>query len=236
MARTGVLSSASGQQRLRSHPASEAIARLLQIANDVPKTADPVQDFLRRPRDPSPEEICEAGGWHQAYGARWIFEIKELVRCWGKLARGYVLEVSEFEEIDKRYREAPAMRRLLDSIADQNRKRCEETKPALGDLLFELPPEAGNLLGSLCLRMENSNKLATIEATGLLKTLIEQAELDRIKSCAHERCGKLFWASRTDRPCCSEPCRNAYKQKRHRLKKKQNGQYKKFLDGRKRNG
>jgi predicted RNA-binding Zn ribbon-like protein len=235
MKSVGVLKSASRQQRLRSRPAPEAIARLLQIVNDVPKSADPLKDFVGRPRDPSSEEVSEAGGWIQAYRARWILELKEFVRYWGESARRYVLEASEFEEIDKRYRAAPALRKLLESIADQNRKRAEAVKPVFDDLFFELPAEAHNLLDSLALRMSNANKHATIEATGLLKTLIEEAELDRIKSCAFETCGKLFWAGRIDRPCCSEPCRNAYRQKRHRLKKKQNEEYRERLHGKKRN-
>ena len=57
---------------------------------------------------------------------------------------------------------------------------------------------------------------AVFEPEEPLKRFLEEVELNRIKRCAYEKCRQIFWAGRTDRPCCSEPCRNSYRQKKHR--------------------
>lgn len=208
---------------------------------------DPLQKWLSGGlfEDLSDAECSEAGGdGKRALRARWMKQIETIVQSWGDSARAYVLEPKESMandrerivfEMNKRYSLAISIRDLLHAIADQNPTSPPKNAP---DRVYSLPYSAG-LLSTLTLRMvrnDNSEgevkerpRRAVLEPPEPLRLFLEEVELDRIKRCAYEKCGKIFWAGRVDRPCCSEVCRNAYRQRKHREKGKENRRYRKGL-------
>jgi hypothetical protein len=170
------------------------------------------------------------------------------IEFWRDPAKAYVLKAKSeigrdeqgvFNELYGRQVEALAIRDFLNQIANQNAVQSE----ADPDRVYRL---SGSPISAVTLRMVKTTGLmpdtlqkpggkpvrlrrVVFEPQGLFKDFLDVVELDRIKKCLHEKCGKIFWASRIDRPCCSESCRAAYKQKRHREREKQNRPYKKRL-------
>lgn len=247
----------------RARPEPGTVRQFIRIANDVPAKPAPDPTTHLEQHDPlhqrlfsgilenpfSDTEFAESGhDAHRATRNRWIKEIETVVESWGEAARAYVLEpkasmareseLAVFEQMDKRYSLAIGFRDLLGTIADQNPTSPPNRAP---DRIYRLP-SSSELVSVLSLRMtprdnadlSGGQMRAVLEASAPLKSFLEEVELDRIKRCAHEKCGKIFWAGRVDRPCCSDACRNAYKQKTHRERKKQNRPYKKRMQLRKR--
>lgn len=212
--------------------ATSAMEHLIEIANDVPQSA--TQEFERGfeviPRYPSANEIAVAGDPRLAIERAWRAEIKQRMISWGLAAKEYVCEIADAAQMDMRYEEVIGFRELLDSIAAHNWR--DEGK---GGAIFNFP-DSNALLRSLELTMDHQTKRGQIRAKGLLSVFLKDAELDRIKRCAYEKCARLFWASRIDRPCCQESCRNRYKQKRHRERERENHHHKKVMEWRKTNG
>jgi hypothetical protein len=208
---------------------------------------EPLHKWLSGPalENLSEAEFEEAGGDGQrALRVRWMKQIETIVEPWGDSARTYVLEPKQslpgaadhlFFEMQRRYSLAISIRDLLDTIAEQN-----ATSPATNhfDRIYKLPYSV-ELLSTLSLRMARNDisesvvkerpRRAVLEPAEPLKRFLEEVELDRIKRCAYEKCRKIFWAGRIDRPCCSEICRNSYRQKKHRERKKENRRYNKRL-------
>jgi hypothetical protein len=223
------------RQELRTRLEPETVGRFIRIANDVPEAElDP--DFPGMPRNPLFEafmktQLESADEWPTAG----VSIIRKIVRDWGEHARAYVLEGKTYGEMDWRYNLARTFRDLLSAIASQNPMSPFKTA---SDRIYKLPHSA-TLLSTLSLRMVRTTdsrpaatkrlKCAVIEPPEHLREFLEHVELERIKRCAYEKCSKIFWAGRIDTPCCSEPCRNAYRQKKHRDKKRENRPYKKRL-------
>lgn len=57
-------------------------------------------------------------------------------------------------------------------------------------------------------------------------------QADRIRDCPV--CGRIFWADRSDKSCCSEPCSNVFNTRRSRKRLSENRKYKRRLVKRKR--
>lgn len=119
---------------------------------------------------------------------------------------------------------AETIKATLGSIAEQNSSGENASTYALQDC-----PE---FLSRVSLRMVNGR--AVVEPLQPLKQFLDEVELSRIKRCSYEKCGKLFWAGRLTRPCCSDACGNAYRQKKHRDQERENRPYKKRMKLRKR--
>ena len=202
-------------ERLRRAP--PIITFAIKIANDVPKGLNDLHDIRETPK----EDFVNRWGLHHARPPMlWLGALKRRVAedGWGVIAREYVFGSPDIPETGRRYHEAIALRDLFMSIANQNEAR---PKGHPGDITLSLPPSP-ELLASLTLFVSRSNKKARLEPRGLFKAILDEGELGRIRVCAYEKCERLFWAGRVDRPCCQESCRNAYKQKRHREREKQN--------------
>ncbi len=243
--------------RARQEP--DIVRQFARIANDVPAepAPDPVTHPQEDPllkrllggtlESPySDAEFAEAGrNAYRATRTRWFKQIETIVESWGEAARAYVLEPKRcaardgecivFEKINERYSLAIGIRDLLHAIAAQN----PPNPPANAhDRIYHLPYSI-ELVSTLSLRMAKSNesesavkrrpRCAVLEPPEPLKKFLEEVELDRIKRCAYKECRRIFWAGRIDRPCCSEVCRNAYRQQKHRDDKKKNRPYKKWL-------
>jgi hypothetical protein len=247
----------NGVQRLRSRKEPSTVGQYIRIANDVPMGpgSDPMTRHLEDPlikwwlsggllTDLSEAEIAETcGDARDVARSRWLKKIETTVESWGESGRAYVMGPRESEthnpedvvfDMQKRYTLAISIRDLLSSIAEEN-----ETSPRenAAERIYRLPYSV-ELVSTLSLRMTQSDPRATakepsrravIEPPEPLARLLEEVELGRIKRCAYEKCRKIFWAGRLDRPCCSDSCRNAYKQKRHRDRDRENRPYKQFL-------
>lgn len=213
-------SGASYQQRLRR--ISKPLTRLLQIANAVPRSSSV---DLGNPDLPSDREIASGGGFQQAYAASWSARVRDLVAHWAPPAKKYVLNGPQFPESDNRYAEVIAVRDLLSRLADVNQGR---TRSGRIDIAVDVP-ESVEMVSTIKLTLKGPPVSAALQANGLVGTLLACADLDRVKRCAHEKCRKLFFAARMNRPCCSERCRNKYKQKRHREREKENRVARKVL-------
>jgi hypothetical protein len=138
----------------------------------------------------------------------------------------------------RRALEVLGIRNLLAAIADQNRKTENASNLAYripATLFREFSLRMVEASGASTPKVERSvgvrrlSRRAVIEPKEPLNQFLEQVELERIKRCRHDKCERIFWAGRLDRTCCSEPCRNAYKQKRHRAREAQNRPYRKGL-------
>ncbi len=167
---------------------------------------DPLSEVLSADpdlTDVSPSRAEEIAGSH----------LTKIVGSWGGPARTYVLEARDYQERVERYNTATGMRDLLGAIADQN---------AFGTTArtYRLPYSI-SLLSAFSLVQGG----VVLEPPAPLKPFLEEVELERIKRCA--KCRKIFWAGRLNKPCCSPACRNAYKQKKHREREKENRLYKK---------
>jgi hypothetical protein len=225
-------------QRLRIAPPT--IINLLGIVNDVPESAvkEWKKEFPTMPSDPSAKEIREAAGkYDRAYQRAWKRDIERRMELWGPAAKAFVRGASDLAQMDVHYQDALVISDLLCAVAARNQRRDQESRDRKrgahtsvankldGYEIFELPdPHA--LVRSIELVIDRQSTRAELRPTGLLRELLAEAELDRIKRCAYVKCGRFFWASRIDSPCCKESCRNAYKQKRHQ--ERQNRQYRKF--------
>ena len=220
--------SAGGRLRLRI--ASRPLQYLLEVANSLPRKAS---GDTETPVAPSPREDARAGGFREAYQKQWLGTVKKVITDWGAPARKYVLKDSAFEKLDERYCEVIAVSDLLNRVADFNHGRTKS-----GDLDEGIDlPESMALLSTIKLRLRGSRRSSgALEGSGLLQMLLGCGDLDRVKRCEREKCGKLFFAGRISNWCCSEPCRNAYKQMRHREREKQNRIVRKVLKRGKRNG
>ncbi len=195
--------------------------------------------------NPSAGEVAEAGGdINRVIRTRWAKKIETAVASWGEAARAYVTKPTKSRERDregivfemqKRYSLALSIRDLLNAVADQNPTSPHENAT---DRIYRLPYSV-DFLSMLSLRMarqddaegavKKRSRGAVIEPPEPLKRFLDEVELGRIKRCAYEKCAKIFWASRIDKPCCSDTCRNAYKQQKHRDRERENQPYKEFL-------
>jgi hypothetical protein len=122
---------------------------------------------------------------------------------------------------------ATTIRFILNNVADQNAAGLPGNSPERVYRFFS--PQALPLFSLRMVKSDNGAMRAEVEPLQPLKLFLEAVDLNRIKRCAYEKCRKIFWAGRIDRPCCSEPCRNAYRQKMHREREKENRPYKKRL-------
>jgi hypothetical protein len=211
------------------------VKQFIQIANGVPKPK-PDPTFPGLNEDPLWEALQTAAESDRIDPIRQKAILTNVVEVsWLGGAKAYVLEAKGYSAMIDRYQTGVAIRDLLDAIASQN---STDQHPGARTRIYSLP-QSGDLLSRLALRMvENSNEecrtkrremTAAIVPSEPLRQFLEEVELDRIKRCGHEKCGNLFWAGRVDKPCCSETCRNAYKQKKHRESAKANLPYKKGL-------
>lgn len=219
-----------GSEGLRIIAPTTALA--IAVANGVRQSdASEIDSWIPIPRDPTPEEVRRFGGTRSAYEALWVISVRKHItdEHWDLAARDYVLEPQDFGEIDRRVHEAIALRELFSAIAEQNAARQKQDR---NEIVLALPPSI-DLLRSMKLHVSRQRKQARLESEGLLKALIEEGELGRIRRCAYEKCQRFFLAGRVDTPCCQKSCRNAHKQKRHREREKQNRALKKRTKRRK---
>jgi hypothetical protein len=222
--------------RIRTEPT--IVRKLIDIANGVPSeiandsiaSLDPLHKWMSNPANLNELVVDRA----------WIKQIESIVGSWGTSAKLFVLEPKTPKEMYERYYAAIGIRDLLCAIADQN-----PTNPVkrLPDHIYQVPDSSG-LFSALSLRMVRNDELkgclteprqravAVLEPKEPLKQFLAEVELDRIKRCAYEKCRQIFWAGRVDKPCCSEACRNAYRQKKHREGQKKNRPYQKRLKNR----
>jgi hypothetical protein len=226
MADSKYSSAAIAKKRLRKDFPYTSLT--LAVTNAVPAAAS--KELLSSQQDPWPNEIKADGEIGPSHPAVGVSHLKRHMAedGWGLAAKAYVCERRTAKEMDERYHEVIALWALFADIAQQNAARGKEQP---GEILFSLPPSIG-LLSSLKLFRHR----ARLEAKGLLKKVLDEGQLDGIKRCAYEKCGRFFWAQRIDRPCCQESCRNAYRQKRHREREKQNRVTKKRLRKKKERG
>ena len=195
--------------------------------------------------NPSEAEFADAGrDLNHVVQRRLEKKIEATIEPWGETARAYVMEPRESKaregetiawEMHKHYKLALCIRDLLSTIADQN----PPTAPGIATERIYRLPYSVELLSTLSLRMARKNdspgvvkersRGAVIEPAEPLERFLYAVDLSRIKRCAYENCKRIFWAGRYDRPCCSDMCRNAYKQKKHRDRKRANRRYKEFL-------
>lgn len=219
-----------GSEGLRIIAPATALA--IAVANGVRESnVSEIDAWIPIPRDPTPAEIRRFGSARIAYAALWATCIRKRItdERWDLAATDYVLEPQDFGEIDRRVHEAIALRELFSAIAEQNAARQKQDR---NEIVLALPPSI-DLLRSMKLRVSVDRKQARLESEGLLKALVEEGELGRIRRCAYEKCQRFFLAGRVDTPCCQKSCRNAHKQKRHREREKQNRALKKRTKKRK---
>jgi hypothetical protein len=229
------------------------VAEFIDIANsagavEVEDAIGPVFAFTNADLVLSTEEIDAVGGEHNAALLFKMQRIRVIAENWNEPARGLVLghETPRLgPELERAHRHmidlyiyVSGIRDFLSRIADENSRALGETSAPV----YSLP---STTLFSLSLTVAQRPKSkrrtrrgdieighaagAVIEPQKPFRQFLTEVELDRIKRCAHESCMRIFWASRTDRPCCSESCRNAYKQKKHRDREKLNRPYRKRL-------
>lgn len=219
------LRSPRSQQRLRARREPEIVRQFIRIAN----------------KEPGSESILRALTPETSDGYR---QLADLLKRGPESVRKELVEAAPKDLHDKdflrwawRTQTATTIRTLLSAIADQNPTSPPKSARAIREAMegrngqldsapgrtYQLPP-VPEVLSAFSLRMmrseagETNNRTmrAALVPAGPLKQFLEEVELDRIKRCAFEKCKKIFWAGRLDRPCCSDTCRNAYKQKRHR--------------------
>lgn len=219
------------RQELRTRPEPEFVAHIIKVVNGVPEPqADPgmsggSRDLLSEALEKTEPESPNS------WGAPGVACIRNIVdSSWGSDARAYVLASEEFNDMLDLYRSALGFRDLLYCIAEQNSKSVSENV-ATGT--YSLPVSA-KLMSTLTLQMrpvttKGPPSGAEIVPSGPLRQCLNELELSRIKRCAYGNCRNLFWAGRLDRSCCSEVCRNAYRQKMHRDRQRENRPYKKGL-------
>jgi hypothetical protein len=239
-------------QRLRTRLVPPTVAEFIDIANSAGalESKDTPDPFLALQADMelSMEDVDAAGSEHNATLLYYMKGIEAAVQNWDDPARGYVLAHGKsldhdldqaFRNMRDRYQHVSGIRDLLIHIADENSSAI----PRRPDLAYSLPWTIWILLSLTVVQRPRSKRsirpgrdteighagVAVIEPQEPFRQFLKEVELDRIKRCAYEKCRRIFWAGRADRPCCSESCRNAHKQKKHREREKQNRPYRKRL-------
>jgi hypothetical protein len=117
---------------------------------------------------------------------------------------------------------AKVIRAILNTIADQNPAIPDSNDPGPPGGVYSLL-RATQALPAISMRTVSGRTV--LEPAEPLNAFLNEVELVRIKRCAYEKCKKLFWAGRVDKPCCSRSCGNAYKQQRHRDRQRANRAY-----------
>lgn len=99
----------------------------------------------------------------------------------------------------ERYEQLQAAQQVLREIARvKSAQRIELTNRAyLAGLNVGLDGKIGVVLSPIC------------EA-------LQGVEANRIRECENPKCGRVFWAGRSDQPCCSKVCANARRVRRWR--------------------
>jgi hypothetical protein len=203
------------QQPLRTRTEPEIVRQFIRIANGEPDS-DSYLDAIVRAR-----ELVEWGD---------VMPRRSRVK--------YQPGQEEFLRGHHRDRIAKAVGDLLRGIAFQNSAAMEKSAGGFSYWIYD----CRELLSEFCLRMvrshndaaKNGEMRAVLEPREPMKTFLAEVELSRVKRCAYEACAKIFWAGRLDQPCCSDACGNAYRQKRHRDREKENRPYKKRMQLKKR--
>lgn len=211
------------QQRLRIKPEPEIVRHFIRIAN-----REPGSDSIL------PATLAQAAEWLSLMAVPPAIQQDEPEDDWWRdIFSGSLLPAgrgepkrAELLRFRRRWRAAQAttIRFILTNVADQNAAGY-----SLERVYRFFSPQMLSLFSLRMVKSDNGAMRAVVEPLEPLKLFLEKVDLNRIKRCAYEKCRKIFWAGRIDRPCCSELCRNAYRQKRHREREKQNRPYKKRL-------
>lgn len=203
------------RQRLRTRSETLQASRLFALVNAIPPSAD-WNDFSL---DTLIEYAESVGGSRACRLA-----VAAAIENWGSEARDYVLtnghpenSIGEFE----RFKEALVFRDFVRSVAENNNRFWKQHSVKSGDLPKNRDFKFPSAVTALVIRLDTKTKRWRL-VYGELFNDLENVELDRIKCCAYSQCGKIFWAGRVDKPCCSDACWNPFKQKRHREKQAKN--------------
>jgi hypothetical protein len=205
-------------QELRTRPETLQASRLFALINAIPASAD-WKDFSK---DTLFEYAESAEGVRAGWDNGCRLAVGPAIENWGSEARDYVLTNGHPENsigIFERFQEALDFRDFVRSVAEDNNRFWDQHSVKSGDLPKNRNFKFPSTVTALAIRLDTGTKQWSLVYGGLFKDLLDNVELDRIKCCAYSKCGKIFWAGRVDKPCCSDACWNPFKQKRHREKK-----------------